>query len=97
MPDSDFLAAYGRFRQEVNRYLEGVIGTQECRRCPHCEEGYLVPANITATAEMVIFCEECDTIWPEGEPINEMSGRALSLYQNTQGKVGLDFSELTVL
>lgn len=48
--------------------------------CPYCSQGQIlrvrIKPNISAysDSQIVRFCDECDTIWKEDEPISEHTG-----------------------
>lgn len=45
--------------------------------CPYCGEyGRVLPAQIKSTGERIGICEECDTVWTEGEPIVDGTGQS---------------------
>ncbi len=63
--------------------------------CPYCGEyGRVLPARIKSTGEHIGICEECDTIWAEGEPIIDGSGQGSAAFAESRGVLWGDLEYL---
>jgi len=82
------------FEKQIREYVSRIYGTAEYRDCPLCGQGALVPAEIAATAERIIFCDECDSIWSDNDPIDDTHAKAFQTFVNKRGEVGLDWTKL---
>lgn len=82
------------FEKQIREYVLRVYGTAEYQSCPFCQQGASVPAEIIATAERLVFCEECDSIWSNPDPIDNAHVKDFQTFVDTNGKVGLDWNRL---
>lgn len=80
--------------RQIREYAARVYGTAEYRGCPLCGQGALVPAEIVATAARIVFCEECDSIWSDNDPIEDTHAKAFQTFISMDGEVGLDWTKL---
>ena len=48
--------------------------------CPYCEQGRIVTVRLKpdirrySDSQTVRFCDECDTLWKENEPVTDHTG-----------------------
>ena len=53
--------------------------------CPYCEQGRIIKARLKADisgcsdSQIIRYCEECDTVWREDEPVSDRTGSSLYL------------------
>jgi len=83
-----------RFRDEINAQFSRLLKTGGIRDCPVCDQGFLVDAIVVATDESIIFCEECDSLWVNGQSIEKARAMVFQTFVNAHGKIGLDWTEL---
>ncbi len=74
------------FREHIAAHLARLREADEQRDCPVCGQGFLVNATVVATDEPIIFYEECDSLWLNGDPIDEASAMAFQTFVNADGK-----------
>ncbi|WP_226698882.1 hypothetical protein [Qipengyuania gaetbuli] len=88
--------AVQRAQQRIKTYIESVYGTATHRLCPACGQGTLVPAEIVATGEKIIFCEECDVLWRSGDPIDEANCHSFFTFKSADGEIGLQLTKIRI-
>ncbi len=54
--------------------------------CPRCGQGWVVLCRLPGQSDPFRVCEECDTVWAEGEPTNEPPFMILEEYLAKFGK-----------
>jgi hypothetical protein len=62
--------------------------------CPYCKQGRVFTVRIDKTGELVLLCEECDTLWTETPLVGR--GVFFADYVMPLGLKGR-WSEITVL
>ncbi|MCR1870473.1 hypothetical protein [Longicatena caecimuris] len=53
--------------------------------CPYCEQGNVVQVKIKRTGKKIYICDECDTIWLNGETISHFNGTGFEEYAKANG------------
>ncbi|GHH99912.1 hypothetical protein [Neobacillus kokaensis] len=54
--------------------------------CPFCDgQGVICKAEIKALGRIIYICDECDTIWLDGEEINEENCKRFDDFMNQYG------------
>lgn len=53
--------------------------------CPKCNEGIVIRIQFKRTYEPANMCNECRTVWFEGESISSSSGMPLEMYSQENG------------
>lgn len=84
------------FRREI---AECITRTQEggaIQECPLCGQGALIETEVRATGEQILFCEECDCIWPCGCSIDGAHAEAHETFVDANGKRGLTWMEIKI-
>lgn len=84
------------FRQQVADYAARVRRAGKHEDCPLCDQGTLIKASVVATTELVTFCEECDSIWPDGVLRNADRAETFEAFLRASGKRGIVWSELKI-
>ncbi|MEW9053049.1 MAG: hypothetical protein AB2392_17950 [Neobacillus sp.] len=63
--------------------------------CPFCDgQGIVVHATVKKINRNIHICDECDTMWLEGEPINAETCKSFDRFMKNNGLEPL-WSELT--
>ena len=53
--------------------------------CPYCGQGRVLKAELKTDiskysgSQIIRYCDECDTVWKEDEPVSENTGSSFSL------------------
>jgi hypothetical protein len=83
-------------QQQVARYLASVRGTERHKVCPLCDgQGELIEVGIEDCHEPLLICDECDSLWKVGNPIDERYAQNFGDFMKERGKQGL-WTELSV-
>lgn len=54
--------------------------------CPRCDQGWVVRCRVRERADLIKVCEECDTVWLEGQPVSMAAYTDLDPYLSGFGK-----------
>jgi hypothetical protein len=63
------------------------------RWCTECNQGFVEKVRVKETNDVVLICEECDSLWLNERDIG--TDKVTNFYHFMQGK-GLDSARLTV-
>lgn len=50
--------------------------------CPKCNEETIIPIQFKTTGAKAYLCENCETVWFDGEAIKEDTGRLLNTFDD---------------
>ena len=53
--------------------------------CPKCSEGIIINITFKRTEAKAQICDVCNTVWFEGESIDEHTGMPLEMYSQENG------------
>jgi hypothetical protein len=82
-------------QERAAAYLARVRGTREHRICPMCDgQGELVEASID-TGERILICDECDSLWLTGSPVDEDHVEGFAVFMEMRNKQPL-WTELAI-
>ena len=94
--DNEAMPALKEVQSQLASYLSGMHEAGRHVVCPRCDgQGEVVPAQIVATGERILICDECDRVWHGGEePRSDNAGSFEELMQVR--KLPAYWTELTI-
>lgn len=51
--------------------------------CPKCELGTIIPILLKKDTKHALLCDNCSTVWLEGEVVDVSTGHALSSFTDS--------------